>query len=29
MEKADRQLSLLQTVLANNQRDIKKKFEED
>ena len=29
MEKADRQLSSLQTVLANNERDNKKKFKED
>jgi hypothetical protein len=29
MEKADHQLSSLQTVLANNERDNKKKFEED
>ena len=29
MEKADRQLSSLQTVLAHNERDNKKKFKED
>jgi hypothetical protein len=29
MEKADRQLSSLQTVLANNERNNKKRFEEE